>query len=289
MKRRKYVMYFFLIPALFIISFFVIKPFCETIYISFCRWNGYSGNKVFIGLSNYMGAFKDNFFWTALKNTIVYGFVSTLFQNIIGLSLAMFVNRRFRGNNVVRVVVYLPIMISGLIMGYIMNFMFALDRGVINEMLNMLGLESVYWLGGKNLSVICILIVNCWQYAGNCMILYLAGLQGIPSTYLEAAEIDGASRHQIFRFVELPLLIPAMMTAVISNLIGGLKIYDIIVSFTNGGPNYATHSLMSFLTLQYFDKERAGYSAAVGIITFALIMFVSVFTNKFFESKKVEE
>lgn len=288
MKKRRYVMYTFMIPALFMLCFFVVRPFCETAYISLCSWNGYSSKKVFVGLMNYMSAFKDRFFWTAFRNSVIYGFVSTLFQNIIGLSLALFVNQKFRGNNVVRVIVYLPIMISGLIMGYIMNFMFGLERGVLNEILGFFGAEPIYWLGGRTSSVICILIVNCWQYAGNCMILYLAGLQGISTTYLEAAQIDGASGIQVFRYIKLPLLVPAMMTAVISNLIGGLKIYDIIVSFTNGGPNYATHSLMSFLTLQYFDKERAGYSAAVGIITFVFIVIVSVITNKFFESKRVE-
>lgn len=295
MKKRQRIMYCLYIPALLMLCFFVIRPFFSTLYTSFCKWNGYSstgskGGRTFIGLKNYteLLSLSDKRFNQAFLNTLVYAFVSTFFQNILGLSFAMFVNSRFKGNSIVRVLVYMPIMVAGLIMGYIMFFFVQYDRGVLNQILSWFGADPVNWLQDGKRAVILILIINSWQYCGNCMVLYLAGMQGISSSYKEAALMDGAGSWQMFRYIILPLIVPAMMTAVLTNLIGGLKIFDIIVSFTAGGPNYKTHSLMTYLSIQYFDKERAGYAAAIGMLTFAFIMLVSLIVNRFFRSRLVE-
>lgn len=281
-------MYLFYLPAVIMMAVFVIRPFFETLYISLCKWNGYSSTKTFTGISNYLAIFEDERFHTAFINTLIYGLGSTLLQNIIGLSSAIFVNSRFKGNGVVRVIMYLPIMISGLIMGYIMYFFFTYDRGVLNEILGWFGKEPVDWLANGKFSILAITLVNSWQYAGNCMVIYLAGLQNIPAMYVEAAAIDGASKWQRFRYIMMPMLVPAITTSVIVNLIGGLKLFDPIVSLTNGGPNYQTHSLMTYLNSQYFLKEKAGYASAIGIVTFLLIMSVAIVTNKYFEKKMVE-
>ncbi len=288
MQKRKRRMYLFYVPALFIMAVFNIIPFFETFAISLCRWNGYSASKSFIGIKNYLAIFSDSRFLIAFINTLIYGFVSTLLQNLIGLSSAFFVNSRFRGNSVVRVVIYLPIIISGLIMGYIMYFFFTYDRGVLNEILGWFGREPINWLANGKIGVTAITLLNSWQYAGNCMIIYLAGLQNIPAVYVEAAAIDGASRGQRLVHITLPLLIPAITTSVIINLIGGLKLFDPIMSLTNGGPNYQTHSLMTYLNSQYFLKEKAGYASAIGIVTFLLIMIVAVAANKYFEKKMID-
>lgn len=288
MKKRKRRMYLFYIPAVLMMSIFVVRPFLETLYISFCQWNGYSSVKKFAGLSNYVSIFGDNRFWIAFVNTLIYGLVSTILQNLIGLSGAFFVNSRFKGNGIVRVVIYLPIMISGLIMGYIMYFFFTYDRGILNEILGWFGREPVNWLADGKTGVIAITLINSWQYAGNCMVIYLAGLQNVPKVYVEAAAIDGAARWQRFVHITIPMLIPAITTSVIINLIGGLKLFDPIMSLTNGGPNYQTHSLMTYLNSQYFLKEKAGYASAIGIVTFLLIMVLSVVTNKYFEKKMIE-
>lgn len=280
-QQRK--MYLFYVPAVLLMAVFIIRPFLETLYISLCQWNGYSSVKKLVGLQNYLYMLSDGRFKTAFINTLVYGFVCTLLQNIIGLSGAFFVNARFKGNGVVRVVMYLPIMISGLIMGYIMYFFFTFDRGILNEILGWFGRGPVNWLADGKTGVAAITLVNSWQYAGTCLIIYLAGLQNIPKTYMEAAFIDGASRWQRFRHISLPMLTPAILTSVVINLIGGLKLFDPIISLTNGGPNYQTHSLMTYLNSQYFLKEKAGYASAIGIVTFLLIMAVAVAVNKYFE------
>lgn len=281
-------MYLFYLPAMLMLLFFVIRPFGETLYISLCKWNGYSSVKKLIGFKNYAALLGDRRFYTAFVNTLIYGFVSTLLQNVIGMGCALLVNSRFKGNGIVRVVVYLPIMISGLIMGYIMYFIFSYDRGVLNDILALFGRAPVDWLADGRTGVCIITLVNSWQYAGNCMVIYLAGLQNIPKVYQEAAAIDGASGWQSFRNITLPLLIPSITTSVIVNLIGGLKLFDPIISLTNGGPNYQTHSLMTYLNSQYFLKEKAGYASAIGIFTFFLIMLVAVAANGYFEKRMVD-
>lgn len=278
----------FYIPAICLILFFVVRPFCETVYVSLCKWNGYSPEKIFIGLENYKEMFSDKRLLTAFINTLIYGFVSTVLQNIIGLGAALFVNSRFKGNNLIRVVIYMPIMISSLIMGYIMYFFLTYDNGVFNDILGVFGKGAVDWLADGRNGVLFITIINTWQYAGYCMIIYLSGLQNISKTYIEAAEIDGAGSFARFRYITLPMLIPAITSAVMIDLIGGLKIFDGIISLTNGGPNYSTHSMMTYLNSQYFLAEKAGYASAIGITTFVMIMVVALYSNHYLEKKSIE-
>lgn len=288
MRKRAVKMSCFYIPAICLILFFVVRPFCETVYVSLCKWNGYSPEKIFIGLENYKAMFSDKRLLTAFINTLIYGFVSTVLQNIIGLGAALFVNSRFKGNNLIRVVIYMPIMISSLIMGYIMYFFLTYDNGVLNDILGIFGKGAVDWLAdGKN-GVLFITIINTWQYAGYCMIIYLSGLQNISKTYIEAAEIDGAGSFARFRYITLPMLIPAITSAVMIDLIGGLKIFDGIISLTNGGPNYSTHLMMTYLNSQYFLAEKAGYASAIGITTFVMIMVVALYSNHYLEKKSIE-
>ncbi|GAA0267777.1 sugar ABC transporter permease [Faecalicatena contorta] len=288
MRKRAVKMSCFYIPAICLILFFVVRPFCETVYVSLCKWNGYSPEKIFIGLENYKEMFSDKRLLTAFINTLIYGFVSTVLQNIIGLGAALFVNSRFKGNNLIRVVIYMPIMISSLIMGYIMYFFLTYDNGVFNDILGVFGKGAVDWLADGRNGVLFITIINTWQYAGYCMIIYLSGLQNISKTYIEAAEIDGAGSFARFRYITLPMLIPAITSAVMIDLIGGLKIFDGIISLTNGGPNYSTHSMMTYLNSQYFLAEKAGYASAIGITTFVMIMVVALYSNHYLEKKSIE-
>ena len=288
MRKRAVKMSCFYIPAICLILFFVVRPFCETVYVSLCKWNGYSPEKIFIGRENYKEMFSDKRLLTAFINTLIYGFVSTVLQNIIGLGAALFVNSRFKGNNLIRVVIYMPIMISSLIMGYIMYFFLTYDNGVFNDILGVFGKGAVDWLADGRNGVLFITIINTWQYAGYCMIIYLSGLQNISKTYIEAAEIDGAGSFARFRYITLPMLIPAITSAVMIDLIGGLKIFDGIISLTNGGPNYSTHSMMTYLNSQYFLAEKAGYASAIGITTFVMIMVVALYSNHYLEKKSIE-
>ena len=288
MKKRNHRMIFFYIPALLLILFFVLGPLLEAIRISFTQWNGYSQDYKYIGWRNYLKLFQDPNFRTAFRNTIIYGFGSTLLQNLLGLAYAVFLNTRFRGHSIVRTFIYMPVMISSLIMGYIIYFFVQYNGGIFNEIIGLFGKEPIDWMANGNRGVIIITLMNSWQYVGISMVIYMAGLQNIPKMYLEAAEIDGASPWQRFCRITLPLLLPSISSAVVLNLIGGLKLYDIIISLSEGGPGFSTHSLASYVSNQYFNAQNAGYSAAVGIFTFLFIMLVSNLFTTYFNRKEVD-
>ena len=287
-KNRKRILLSLSIPAFLLIVIFLIVPLGNALRVSFFKWNGYSQKMKFIGLKNYRSLFSDKVFWRSTVNTFIYGFGSTLLQNIMGLSAAIFVNKEFKGRNFVRLILYMPIMISGVIMGAIQYYIFNYENGVLNNILNLFGVGNIYWMETGPRAVMIITLINSWQAMGFCMLIYLAGLQNIPKMYQEAALLDGATKRQIFFKVKLPLLMPAVTTAVITNLIGGFKLYDIIVTLTNGGPNRKSLSLSYYISLLYFSDEKAGYSSAVGIALFVIIFLVAVPINHYLRSREVE-
>ena len=287
-KKRKRILLSLSIPAFLLIVIFMIVPLGNALRVSFFKWNGYSQKMKFIGLKNYRSLFSDKVFWRSTVNTFIYGFGSTLLQNIMGLSAAIFVNKEFKGRNFVRLILYMPIMISGVIMGAIQYYIFNYENGVLNNILNLFGVGNIYWMETGPRAVMIITLINSWQAMGFCMLIYLAGLQNIPKMYQEAALLDGATKRQIFFKVKLPLLMPAVTTAVITNLLGGFKLYDIIVTLTNGGPNRKSLSLSYYISLLYFSDEKAGYSSAVGIALFVIIFLVAVPINHYLRSREVE-
>lgn len=276
------------IPGLFLIVVFIFIPMFNGLRISFYQWNGYGKVMTWRGFDNFVEMLSDRRLSRTTINTIIYGIGSCVFQNILGLAAAIFVDKKFRGRNTVRAIIYMPIMISSFVIGKIMNYMFDFNNGVINEILNILfGTENIYFLGNSWLSVCLVTTINVWQYLGLCMLIYLAGLQGISSTYLEAAAIDGASPAQRFFKIKLPLLIPSITTAVITNLIGGLKLYEMVVGMTGGGPDRTTMSLSQYIQVLYFQDERAGYSAAIGLFQFFFIMLLALPLNSWLKKREV--
>lgn len=286
-KRNKSMINLFYLPALILFAVFVIYPFMEGIRISFTNWNGYSQNYTYVGAKNYIQLFQDKNVRTALINTLIYGIGSTFLQNVIGLLYAVFLDSKFRGRMLVRTIIYLPVMIAPLVMGYMMYFLVQYDNGAINDILAAFGRQPVDWMNNGFRAVILMTLINSLQFVGISMVIYMAGLQGIPGVYYEAAAIDGVSGFQAFRSITLPLLTPAITSAVVINLIGGLKLFDIIMALTMGGPGYSSHSLSTLITNQYFRAQNAGYSAAMGVGTFLLIMFISNVTMRYFDKKEV--
>lgn len=277
------------IPALALMLMFIAAPLVNAVRISFFKWNGYSQNMKWIGLENFTDLLQDDLFWKSTLNTVIYGFGSTLLQNVGGLAAALFLNNKFRGRNAVRVILYMPIMISAFIMGQILYYFVQTDGGVFNEILAVFGMGPVYWMETGLSSTIMMTLANSWQYMGLCMIIYLAGLQNIPGMYKEAARLDGANRVQEFLHVTLPLLIPSITTAVVTNLIGGFKLFDVIAAMSpSGGPNRQAMSLSFYISDLYFKNEKAGYASAVGIATFFIIMLVAVPVNAYLRKKEVE-
>ena len=278
-------MYF---PALFLFSIFVIYPMLTGIKISFTNWNGFSQSYKYVGLENYIAMFKDKNVWSSFINTIVYGVGSTVLQQIAGLSTALLINSKFKGRTLGRTMIYMPVLIAAVIMGNMWYFLLQYDGGALNDILIALGKEPIDWLTQGTLTVWIIVLVNTLQFYGISMVIYLAGLQGIPQMYYEAADIDGAKASTKFFHITVPLLMPAISTSVVLNLIGGLKLFDVVKALTNGGPGYSTHSLSTLVNFTYFNNQSAGYASVIGLFLFIFIVSVSLIAQKFFKSKEVD-
>lgn len=276
------------VPALIFFVLLIFYPFFQGIIISFKEWNGYSPKFLWVGLQKYQKLFHDKDFYFTVKNTLIYGVGSTLIQNVLGLGCAVLLDQKMRCEKLVRTVVYLPVVISALIMGYVWYFFFKFEGGAINDIMMLLGLDPLDWLAVGKRSVWIITLVNSFQYMGISMVIYLAGLQGIPKTYYEAANIDGATSWTKFKNVTIPLLMPAITTSVVINIIGGLKLFDVIMAMTKGGPGYTSASISTMMYQIYFVRMDAGYASAMGIVMFLIISVISIINLKFFRNKEVE-
>ena len=287
-RLGQYKMNLFYLPAVLLFTVFVIYPFLKGGFLSLTNWNGYSQSYKMVGLNNYLRLFTDKNIATAVLNTLVYAFGSTLLQNVIGLALALFLNSKFRGRSLLRTIIYLPVMIAPLIMGYVMYFFFSYNRGAINDIVVALGGEMVDWMASGPRAVIIMTVINALQFVGVSMVIYLAGLQNIPSMYYEAAKVDGIGTVSQFRYITFPLLMPAIQSSVVVNLVGGFKLFDIIMALTSGGPGYASHSLSTLIHRTYFGAEQAGYASAIGLVSFLLILVISTLVTRYFTRKEVQ-
>ncbi len=282
------VLNFMYLPALLLFAVFIFYPLIQGVKISFTNWDGYSQNYAWVGFEKYKMMFSDKKVLQTIQNTFIYGAGSTLLQNLLGLMYALFLDQQIRGKGIIRTIVYLPVIISPLIMGYISYYFFQYDGGALNDVMLLFGKETVDWLASGPRAVWFITFVNTYQYMGIAMIIYLAGLQSISKSYYEAASIDGAGWWFRFKSITLPLLMPAITINVVLNIIGGLKLFDVIVAMTNGGPGYATQSLSTMMYNLYFARQDAGYAAALGNLMFIIICIISMAALVLLRRKEVD-
>lgn len=254
--------------------------------MSLTDWDG-MGQANFVGLKNFIDFFSDERAMHDIKTTLLFAVGSAALLNLVGLCYALLMNRDFRGRSIVRVIIYLPAIISPLIMGYIWYFLLQPGRGFLYYAFQQLGLPDLIgnWVLTYPKSMLVLILVNVWQFAGMTMIIYLAGLQSIPGELLEAATIDGATPWQRFTRVTLPLLMPAIRINVVTNIIGSLSVFDIIMSLTEGGPGYSTESLSIYIMRMCYGS-RTGYSTAVALILFFIILVPVLISMRLTRAKK---
>ncbi|MCU6711321.1 sugar ABC transporter permease [Paenibacillus sp. J5C_2022] len=264
--------HFMAVPAILLFGLFFLYPLTQGVGIALTDSNGITTPN-FVGLQNFFDFFKDDRARNDVLITIYFALGSAPLLNLFGLMYALFLDRKLAGRGFVRAVVYLPAVISPLIMGYIWYFILQPERGYLAHVLEGLGLGflDVNWLGESSSALIVLVVVNVWQYVGMTMIVYLAGLQGISADFYEAATIDGAGRWASLRYVTLPLLYPSIKINVVTNIIGSLSVFEIIVALTDGGPGYATESLSIYI-LRMLYGSFTGYSTAVALILFVIIL-----------------
>lgn len=276
------------VPALLLFALFIYYPFVKGIKISFTNWDGFNPTYSYVGLDNYKRLLEDRYIGTVIRNTFIYGLGSTLLQNMLGLFYALLLNQSIRIRGLTRTIVYLPVIVSPLIMGYIWYFFFQYRGGALNDIVLLFSENPINLLADPHLNVWIITFVNTFQYMGVAMVIYLAGLQSMPKDYFEAADIDGAGRVKKFIHLTLPLLAPSITINIVLNLIGGLKLFDVIIALTKGGPGFASQSLSTLMYRTYFGAQDAGYAAAIGNLMFVIIAVVSIASLIYFRRKEIQ-
>ncbi|WP_411676928.1 carbohydrate ABC transporter permease [Caproicibacter sp.] len=273
MKTKKIGLHTFMaVPAFLLFAVFFLYPLSQGIWMSLTDWDGISRAN-FIGLRNFFDFFKDSRAISDIKNTLIFALGSAPLLNIVGLGYALLMNGKFKGKGIARVMIYLPAIISPLIMGYIWYMLLQPDRGFVFHALELIGKSSLLgnWLGDYTACMVVLVLVNVWQYAGMTMVIYLAGLQNIPDELYESAKIDGAGFWDSFRYVTMPMLLPSIRINVVTNIIGSLAVFDIVMALTDGGPGYATETLSIYIMRMCYGS-KTGYSTAVAIIMFFIIL-----------------
>jgi raffinose/stachyose/melibiose transport system permease protein len=269
----------FLPPALLLFTLFVVLPVGEAAWYSGFNWNGFGRPTNWIGLDNYRFVFDNRAFGTAFKNNLLIIVVSLVIQLPLALSLAIILADRFRGAVALRMVFFLPYILAEIATGLIFSFVYDGDYGLLAAIYKSFGAEAPHLLASPQTAFAAILVVVVWKYFGFHMMLFIAALQTIDRSMLEAARIDGASRWQSLRYVVIPSLAPTIRLSVFFAIVGSLQLFDLVMPLTRGGPSDSSHTMVSFLYTFGITRMRVGFGSAVGVILF-LICVVFAFTYK---------
>lgn len=287
MYKKQIYRTWFIQPALIIYVVLFIVPVLTGIAYSFTNWNSLSDTVKFVGLRNYIDIFNpENAYLLAIWNTLLFSVCTTLGKIGIGLVLALFFNRKFRTQQVMRGVYFMPFAISSLVIGIIFTSILA-PQGLLNTILRGVGLEALArgWLTNKATAMWSVIGVEIWKSVGLNMVIFLAGLQMIDKEYYEAAQLDGASTLQCFRYITWPFLRPSVVINVILNTIHGLKVFDIVMALTDGGPGNATQVISTFVFKTY-GMGAYGMSIALSTFIFLLTTIIALFTLKLIAPKE---
>ncbi|MDF2960439.1 MAG: hypothetical protein K0S39_2174 [Paenibacillus sp.] len=275
-KTLKYP-YYFVLPALLIYLLLSVSPKLMGIYYSFTDWNIHVKQVAFIGLDNYKAMLADKEMVEAFKNTVVFSFFVTIFQNVCGLALALLLNAKLRMQNVLRTVFFLPYVIAPIITGYIFTALYHPDNGLVNAFLRLTGLGFITqdWLNDPKYALFSVIVTDIWRLSGFAMVIYLAGLQIIPKDLTESAQIDGASYWQRFIHIMFPLLAPSFTVNLLLSMIGSMKVFELVMVLTRGGPGYATQVFNTYI-LGAFSSGIYGYGTAVNVVLFLVITAIGI-------------
>jgi multiple sugar transport system permease protein len=271
--RDRLVPYLFLAPALLLFAVFVLSPVAQTLWTSLHEWDGL-GDKVWIGLDNYLELYRDPAFWVALKNNVLW-LVLYLLAPVAGLGIALFLNQKVRGIRLAKSLFFFPFVISQVVVGLVFSWFMDPTFGLLAEILRLFGQEPVPILSDERLVTYGIIAAGLWPQTAYCMILYLTGLNNIRADVIEAARLDGARGFAMLWHVVLPELRPATFIAVVVTVIGAFRSFDLVAIMTAGGPYGSSSVLAYYMYEQSIFNFRMGYGAAVATVLF-LIMDVYI-------------
>ena len=272
----------FVLPTLaaFIIGFIV--PFVEGLYLSFCKFTTV-GNATWVGLANYRAAITDTSFQRAFGFTVLFAVVSILSINILAFALAVLLTQKLRGTNIFRTVFFMPNLIGGIVLGYIWQILINCVMTILEQPLLALNATAGYW---------GLIILMGWQQIGYMMIIYIAGLQNVPDSLIEAAEIDGANRLQTLFKIKIPMVMSSVTICIFLTLTNSFKLFDQNLALTGGDPNHMTDMMALNIYNTFYARsgmQWKGYGQAKAVIFCALVIFISLFQLRATRSREVQQ
>jgi len=271
--------YFFILPSILILAFTSLYPICYSIYYSFFNWR-WGNEKDFVGISNYIFLLTDKDFWIIIKNTFVFAFFACLVEIIVGVLLAIYIDRIKYGSTIIRTLLLIPLMISGI--SVTMLFKVILDNmfGIIPYFLSFIGIKSNFF-GSYDAAMPTIIGLDVWWQTSFVFIIILAGFQSIPSEPIEAAKMDGASEWEITRYIRLPMIRSLLFLVLIFRSIDTLKVFDIIWGTTGGGPGLATEALQTYAYRVAYSFLEMSKSMTIMVLFSIVVIFLTITYSRF--------
>ncbi len=279
MRRRMLWAYLFIAAPLVSLLVFLLGPILFSGWVSLHRWDMLSpvADMPWRGLGNYVFLFtRDTVFMKALGNTFVFALGGVGANTILGLGFALLLNSKIRGRTIWRVLYFMPVITAPLALAVMFSFVFDRNYGVVNHVITALGLPRQPFLSAPSQSLMTLVFIAVYQYVGYYIVIFLAGLQGIPQDYYAAAQVDGAGKLQSFRFITLPLLRPVMLFVVVTNTIGALQVFDLVFATTGGAPANSSMTVVLYMYNTAFKFSRMGRASAMAFVLFGIIMLITL-------------
>jgi len=267
----------FPLPAVFFVAVLMIFPVLYTLFLSFTNWNLTSGSPMtFVWLDSYKRVFLEPRFLDAIMRTFIFTFFAVAIETVLGVAVAIVLNRAFVGKSIVKLLLLLPLVATPVAIGIVFNLFYDPTIGLLNFVLKSVGLPQGLWITSATTVLPSLIIVDVWQWTPMITLIVLAGLAGLSDEPFEAARVDGASELQTLRYLTLPMIMPVILTAVILRLIDALKTFDIIFAMTGGGPGYASETL-NIMGFKYsFEYFRMGQSSVILVVLFLIVFGCSI-------------
>ncbi len=275
----------FLSPTLIIFTAFILFPVVFSFYLSFHQWNMFGGAPTFVGLENYSKMFQSAEFWQVLGNTAIYTLGTVPINMALSLWIAYILNKKIIGKKFLRTAFFAPVIISPVAAALIWRWLYDPNFGLINYMISFFGIGSINWLNEPEAAMFALIIMGVWKTFGINMVLFSAGLQGIPDSYYEAAELDGAGKWAKFYHITIPMLAPTTFFIMIMSMISSFQVFDIVYVLTSGGPMGSTKVLVFYVYEYAFKFFEMGYASAISYFLFALLFILTMIQVRYMKSK----
>ena len=282
---KKYIPYLFLLPAFVLLAVFFFIPFIDTILLSFKNFSTDIYNPQFIGFSNYIQLFKSKEFYTTLTNTFLFLIMVVPILAVLPLIVAIFINQKIKGVNIYKVLIYLPVIISIVVVAIAFKWLYA-QQGILNYLVELFGLSTIGWLTDTKFALLSVAIVTIYKGIGYYMMIYLSALIGVPKDLYEAADIDGASEIKKHLTVTIPQIMPTIALVVIISSISALKVFTEIYVMTKGGPLNSTKTIVYYIYERAFENLDLSMASAASVVLLLVILAFSIINITCFENKR---